>query len=467
MIPRMQLRIPEGPYYVEGSEPDNAVGTRSVRRGNAPKLRLAAAALICCAGAGSAAVTVDAPVTPVFDIKLSAAEALIMAGTNMHVVDQAWVDLAVDDYIRPSLGGMYTGIPVVTPAQFWPFTSPDDMFFDLSVLAGTRVIDAAIDASTDPTVVFGYSQSSVIATAAKRRLAERAADAFGAGSVPPVSFVMLANLNRPNGGINARFTGAVITNLGWTFSAATPTDTPFTTVDVARQYDLFADFPRYPLNLIADANAVVALFYGAHDYSHVTLNPADPRYDPNTVVQQFGDTTYYFIPAPMLPVLRPLRDLGFDPVLLDAAEPAMRVLVEFGYDRSTPFGQPTGAQLIPRGHFEQLNRDLAAAIEQGRVILDKAKDPSDAQAAPVLRADTAERRPPRATPDSPRNRQAPTSRATRAQSVSPWNAPAPASPAPASPASASPASASPAPKVAVSQQRSAALGALPASRPPR
>jgi hypothetical protein len=421
-----------------------------------------AAVLLSFVAATVTAFGVDSPPACAFDAKLLAAEALIMAGTDMHVVDQAWVDMAVDDYIRPSLGGIYTGIPVVTPAQFWPFGGRDDMFFDLSVLAGTKVIDAAIDATTEPTVVFGYSQSSVIATAAKRRLAERAADAANAESMPPVSFVMLANPNRPNGGLNARFPGAFIEELGWTFSAATPTDTGFTTIDVARQYDLFADFPRYPLNAIATANAVVALLYGAHDYSPVTLDPADPRYDPNTVVQQFGDTTYYFIPTPMLPLLRPLRDLGFDPVLLDAVEPAMRVLVEFGYDRSTPFGEPTGAQLTPREDFEQLDRDLAAAIEQGRAILDAAKDPSGTQAAPIIPAPTAVRRPPRATPDSPRGQSALAARATRAQAVSPGIAPAPASPA-----SVSPAPVSPAPKVAVSQQRSVAPGALPASRPPR
>lgn len=44
----------------------------------------------------------------------------------------------------------YAGIPVVTPAQFWPFGGSNDMFFDLSVLARTRVIDAAIDATTTP-----------------------------------------------------------------------------------------------------------------------------------------------------------------------------------------------------------------------------------------------------------------------------------------------------------------------------
>ena len=432
--------------------PDRRVrGLPLVHGGFGPGLRRGVTAVATGATVVAAALA-PTPTAQVGEVALLSTNALIMAGTDMHDVDQAWVDMAIDGYIRPSLGGDYTGIPVVTPAQFWPFGGRDDMFFDLSVLAGTTVIDAAIDATTAPAVVFGYSQSSVIATAAKRRLAERAADAANAESTPPVSFVMLANLNRPNGGLNARFPGAFIEELGWTFSAAAPTDTGFTTIDVARQYDLFADFPRYPLNVIATANAVVALLYSAHDYSPVTLNPADPRYDPNTVVQQFGDTTYYLIPTPMLPLLRPLRDLGFDPVLLDAVEPAMRVLVEFGYDRSTPFGQPTGAQLTPRDDFEQLDRDLAAAIEQGRAILDAPKDPSGADAAPIIPAPSAVRRPPRANPDSPRVQQAPGARATRAQSVSPGIAPAPK-------AAVS--------QAAAAQQRAATPGALPASRPLR
>lgn len=56
--------------------------------------------------------------------------------------------------------------------------------------------------------------------------------------------------------------------------------------------------------------------------------------------------------------------------MLDAIEPAARVLVEFGYDRTIPFGQPTPAQLVGRDDLDQLNRDLMAAIEQGRTILD-------------------------------------------------------------------------------------------------
>jgi hypothetical protein len=372
---------------------------------------------------------------------LSTANALIMAGTDMHVVDQLWVDMAIDNYIRPTLGGDFTGIPVETPAQFWPFGGLNDMLFDLSVANGTDLMTAAIGAAQDAPVVFGYSQSAVIATAAKRRLAEHAA---AGDTVAPVSFVMLANLNRPNGGLNARFPGAFIKELGWTFSSAAPTDTGLTTIDVARQYDLFADFPRYPLNLIADANALVALFYGAHVYSDVTLNPADPRYDPNTVVEQFGDTTYYFIPTPTLPLLRPLRDLGGDPLLLDAVEPAMRVLVEFGYDRSTPFGQPTGAQLVPRENFDQLGRDLAGAIDQGRAILESA--------AAAEAEETANR------PSPQRAVGPPLSRANRPVRALTQAGPAPAAQTKRAGSAATRKSLAPKPPAA---------GAVPASRPPR
>ena len=343
------------------------------------------AGLVCCAAVTTAAVVPGPPPPIALDIDMLAANALIMTGTAMHDVDEAWIEMALGNYIQPTLGGGFTGVPIQTPAQFWPFTGPEDMLFDLSVQGGIQAISTAVatqqaeTADTSQTVIFGYSQSAVIATLTKRSLAEGTTTD---GDAPPVSFVMLANPNRPNGGINSRFTGAYIEELGWTFSAAAPTDTPFSTVDVARQYDIFADFPRYPLNLFATANALLATLYGAHDYTGVTLDPADPGYNPDTVVEQRGDTTYYFIPSETLPLLKPLRDLGVDPVLLDAAEPTLRLLVEYGYDRTTPFGQPAPAMLTQREDFDQLGTELTAAVEQGRAILEAAApDPAPAPVA--------------------------------------------------------------------------------------
>lgn len=285
------------------------------------------------------------------DVALSATDALIMTGTDMHAVDPGWIHVAVDHFVAPSLGGRYTAIPVVTPEEFWPFGGLLDRTFDQSVAVGTAILHAVIADTADrhtaegnpdaPIAVFGYSQSAVIITEEKRRLAA----AIAAGeATPPLSLVMLGNPARPNGGLLGRFPGLRLP--GWTFSGTTPTNTPFPTVDIARQYDPFADFPRYPLNPFALANSVLGLFY-AHDYSHVTLDPADSDYNPGTTVQQYGDTTYYLIPAEHLPLLQPVRDLGIAPRLLDSIEPTLRTLVEAGYDRDLSAGSPAPAQLFP------------------------------------------------------------------------------------------------------------------------
>ncbi|MGI9124700.1 MAG: PE-PPE domain-containing protein, partial [Mycobacterium sp.] len=238
-------------------------------------------------------------------VQLAATDALVMTGTDMHVIDPGWIHVAVDHFVAPTLGGEFTAIPVVTPEEFWPFGGLFDRTFNQSVAAGTVILDAAIadtvarhTAQGDPDApiaVFGYSQSAVIITFEKRHLLE----AIAAGEpTPPLSFVMLGNPGRPNGGIHERFPGFWLP--GWTFSGATPTDTPFPTVVIARQYDPFADFPRYPLNPFALANSVMGLFY-AHDYSQVTLDPSDPNYNPGTTVRHYLDTTYYMIPAEHLP----------------------------------------------------------------------------------------------------------------------------------------------------------------------
>ena len=99
---------------------DRVVDCLSPRtRGAGYGLRRGAAALVCCAAAAGAAITVEHGPRSAADIDLLAASALIMTGTNMHVVDSAWMDMAVRNYIQPTLGGNYNEIPVTTPAVSW------------------------------------------------------------------------------------------------------------------------------------------------------------------------------------------------------------------------------------------------------------------------------------------------------------------------------------------------------------
>ena len=110
-----------------------------------------------------------------------------------------------------------------------------------------------LHAAGNDTVVFGLSQSSTVATLEMRYLQSLPA-ALRPGT-DELSFVLVANPNRPDGGLLSRFPGFSIPFMGFTFNGATPANV-YPTIDYAIQYDGAADFPQYPLNLLATANAM-------------------------------------------------------------------------------------------------------------------------------------------------------------------------------------------------------------------
>jgi hypothetical protein len=111
-------------------------------------------------------------------------------------------------------------------------------------------------------VVFGNSQGAVVISRYK------AAHPEGTGN----TFVLVENPSRPNGGILERFAGLYIPILDISLSGATP-DNGDTTIDVARQYDGWADFPTYPLNLLATANAIAGMIL-VHGQTQTELTAA-------------------------------------------------------------------------------------------------------------------------------------------------------------------------------------------------
>jgi hypothetical protein len=97
----------------------------------------------------------------------------------------------------------------------------------------------------------------------------------------------------------------------------------------------------YPINLVADLNAVLGIIY-VHMYLLDNSLPPDPTTSP-AYQGTHGDTSYYFFETPDLPLFAPLRMLGVPEPLIDVVEPLFRVLVELGYDRSIPPWEPTPA----------------------------------------------------------------------------------------------------------------------------
>jgi hypothetical protein len=311
-------------------------------------------------------------------MKLAAATALIMGGTQ-HPLSvppdtqpfvNSYVAGAQNNYIVPGgfcpMTGCATVVAVVTPEQFFPIFG--SMTFDQSVAQGVSNLNNCVAGSTNcvtnqavpgtspppytgPFVIYGYSQSATIATLEKRTLAAEQ-------NPPATSFLLLENPNRPNGGILARAPGLTIPILGVTFSGPTPTNTPFPTIDVARQYDGIADAPVNPLNLLADINAGFGYAYLHGSAPNLSLSNAQFQ-------GQFGDTSYYLYPTQLLPVLMPLAQLGVPSPILAVLDAPLRVLVEAGYNRTISPGQPTPANLLYFPNPAALAVNLIVSIPTG------------------------------------------------------------------------------------------------------
>lgn len=294
-------------------------------------------------------------------LQLLATTALVMTGTFTSTPDQAYLDMAENQFVVPALGDHFDPyLPVTTPEQAWPITGLFDYTFGRSVAIGVGDLETAMDGNgfpNEPLLIFGYSQSSVISIIVKRKLAEYYAE-HPELDPPEITFVCIGCLNLPNGGVMARYPGAYIPFINFYFNGAAPTDTPFDTVMITNRWDGFADSPLYPLWLPSTVNGVLGMVYAHTEYDEWTL---EPEYSQGT----FGDTTYYFLPNDKLPLFGPARSLGVPEEIIDIFEPFFVELVELGYDRSIPPWEPTPARLIPRIDPFTAIPKLIGGIEEG------------------------------------------------------------------------------------------------------
>ncbi len=350
--------------------PEDAMAGGSVRQAAAIlATSIFAAAVVCFAAqaAPSRASSISIPVRLADD-----ADALMMGGTGMLTPDVSWMDSIITDYLDPATGNRYSAVPVTTPETF-PVAP--------SITGGLADLQAAMaqQQATDPGapyIVEGYSQSTWIVVAEEEDLAAMVA----AGQpIPDVTLAMLASANRPDGGLFERFPGFYMPGFESDFNGAEPTNAGVQMIDIANQYDPLGDFPEYPINLVADLNSVLGFLYAHSAYGEGAIPGLTPASEPMTgpyaseyllgsteiVKQVDGDTTFYFIPTTDLPLLDPLRSLGVPESWLNIVQPALQVIVEAGYDRSIPFGDPTPAELIPSIDPITFLLELANGVVQG------------------------------------------------------------------------------------------------------
>lgn len=291
----------------------------------------------------------------------------------------SYLDNAVNNHLDPAFGQpVDNAVAVFTPEEFFPLgrltldesvaVGLANLHLCLSADAGCVVNDdpaaAAEVGSVAPTpedalMLFGFSQSAIIASLAKQDLI----DEYETGD-PVIPFMLVANPMRPNGGVLMRGEGwPTIPIMGISFTGASPTDSAqlpdgsyvYPTVDVARQYDgLGGDFPVRPLNLIALVNALLG--YALQHSSTVDVPFEQARYQGRE-----GDTTYYLIENDIVPLLQPLALFVPKPIL-KALDAPLRVIIEDAYARDISPGTPTPFSWWPIGDLFGLTVNLLKSL---------------------------------------------------------------------------------------------------------
>ena len=334
---------------------------------------------VCCAVACVVATALSWAV-PRAIILSANTTALIMGGSFHPLIGpkdppdfvKDYLDNAVTGLLDPAFGGsgpVTNAVAVYTPEDFFPLGR---LTFEKSLAEGLANLRLCVAAASDcvfnqdpmvgsvapevddAKVVFGYSQSAVIASLLKRELIEK----YGPDA-PPVSFLLDANSMRPNGGILMRFDDwPTIPILGIPFPGASPTDSVddvYRTIDIARQYDgLGGDFPVRPLNLIATLNALLG--YGMLHGETVNVPLSEAQYQGRE-----GDTRYYLIETDIVPLLQPFQLFVPKPIL-KALDAPLRVIIEDAYDRDIGPGVPTPASWRPFRDFVGMVVRLVASI---------------------------------------------------------------------------------------------------------
>lgn len=249
-----------------------------------------------------------------------------MGASGVPTPTPGYAETASALYLEPS-GFSGTTEVLTTPELFTSLTQRQ-----LSESPGAAILTQAIEqkladgavSAQQPLYVFGYSQSAAFSGLTMQQL--------HAAGVPSenLHFVLVGDPATPNGGFYTTFG---VADLGDSFNDTTP-DNLYPTDVYTLEYDLVADFPRNPLNLLSSLNAAFGLVF-----KHLAYLGLTPEQIANAVpLAVTGDPLahYFVIPSADLPILDPLTLI---PVIgqpfYDLLEPATRILVNLGYGSIT------------------------------------------------------------------------------------------------------------------------------------
>lgn len=324
------------------------------------------------------------PAAPQAAATTSALLPLIMGPSGVPVPSTAYGETVMNYYITPVTPGPILPQQLVfTPEGLYPITGVKSLPLNTSVDQGLRIISDTLSKvpAGNPVTVFGYSQSAIISSLLQGGYTVDIDGTPTKIAVPTdlqdsINFVLVGNEMNPDGGFLSRFSGRdmpllTLESLGIPFYGATPGGpvpsggVQYPTTNYTHEYDGFSDFPRYPINLLADLNAGLGIVYVHVQYTPTISQEAcakkafcltQAQVEAARAAGPLPSTSplqkYYFIPTENLPLLQPLRAIPFigNP-LADLIQPSLKALVDFGYADPahgyTSATQPYANQLQP------------------------------------------------------------------------------------------------------------------------
>jgi diacyltrehalose acyltransferase len=327
------------------------------------------------------------------------------AGGTAYALGGAHVSgIPYDEYIRregsewfPNLNRQIIGYPAgqvqghVLEQRFPGIGRLDDIYPGLavdgpsvgeSVVVGADNLDAAIHRG-GPGTAIGLSEGALVLNAEQARLANDP-------TAPPPDHLTFSTFGDPVGRhdfgqslLTSMFpVGSVVPFLDYRIPA--PVESQYDTKAFVAAYDMIADFPDRPDNLLALANTLMGEATGHTAVAFTKPSMVPPQNIRTTVNSKGATTTTYLIPEKHLPLVLPLGYLGVPEDVLNRLDAELTPAVNAGYSRNDdPLTAPVQvdpvrgfdpvavtaptnqAALVGADPISQIFRGALAALNQG------------------------------------------------------------------------------------------------------
>jgi diacyltrehalose acyltransferase len=229
--------------------------------------------------------------------------------------------------------------------EIWPGLGMDGPSVGESVVVGADNLDAAIRRG-GPGTAIGLSEGALVLDALQARLA-------GDPTAPPSDQLVFSTFGDPIGRhsfgqsfLTSVFpVGTVVPALDYRIPP--PVESQYDTKVYVAAYDMLADFPDRPDNLVALANTLMGAATGHTAVAFTNPSMVPPQNIRTTVNSRGATTTTYLIPQKHLPLTLPLGYLGVPENTLNQLDAALTPMVNAGYSRNDdPLTAPIGVDPV-------------------------------------------------------------------------------------------------------------------------